>query len=57
VAVGDVHGNFEGLAGILQRTGLIDENLKWIGGQAVLVQTGDLLDRGGGVRQVHGKYI
>lgn len=52
VAVGDVHGNFEGLVQILQRTKLIDADMKWIGGRAVLVQTGDLLDRGGAVRQV-----
>lgn len=50
VAVGDVHGNFDGLVQILRRAGLIDADMKWIGGGAVLVQTGDLLDRGDGVR-------
>jgi hypothetical protein len=52
VAVGDVHGNFQGLVRILQRARLIDADMKWIGGRAVLVQTGDLLDRGGAVRRV-----
>ncbi|MFC1654186.1 metallophosphoesterase [Myxococcota bacterium] len=52
VAVGDVHGNFEGLSQILQRAQIINADLKWIGGRTVLVQTGDLLDRGGAVRQV-----
>ena len=52
VAVGDVHGNFEGLVQILQHVKLIDKEMKWIGGQTVLVQTGDLLDRGGAVRRV-----
>jgi len=52
VAVGDVHGNFDGLVQILQRAKIIDEQMKWTGGRAVLVQTGDLLDRGGAVRQV-----
>jgi hypothetical protein len=52
VAVGDVHGNYEDLVRILQRTKLIGKDLKWIGGQTVLVQTGDLLDRGAAVRQV-----
>ncbi len=46
VAVGDVHGSFDGLTAILQETWLIDENLHWSGGRATLVQVGDLLDRG-----------
>jgi hypothetical protein len=52
VAVGDVHGSFDGLVSILQAAGLIDEDSRWVGGDAVLVQTGDLLDRGPEVRQV-----
>jgi hypothetical protein len=51
VAVGDVHGAFTELVAILQRTGLIDGNRQWAGGNATLVQTGDLLDRGPQVRQ------
>ena len=46
VAIGDVHGAYPEFVSILQRTGLIDGNLKWIGGSVILVQTGDLLDRG-----------
>ncbi len=46
VAVGDVHGAFEPFTAILREAGLIDKNRKWIGGRAVLVQTGDVLDRG-----------
>ena len=46
VAVGDVHGDYEDFVGILQKTGLIDGNRQWIGGSSVLVQTGDLVDRG-----------
>jgi hypothetical protein len=52
VAVGDVHGSFDGLVQILTTTGLIDRNQHWSGGEATLVQIGDLLDRGTGVRQV-----
>ena len=51
VAVGDVHGNFEGLTSILQETGIIDTNLKWVGGSATYVQLGDLFDRGLQVRE------
>lgn len=52
VAVGDVHGSSVGLVTILQRAGLIDAETHWIGGDATLVQTGDLLDRGLDIRQV-----
>lgn len=50
VAVGDVHGAGSAFVSILQRARLIDEQKRWTGGSAVLVQTGDLLDRGTDVR-------
>lgn len=50
VAVGDVHGGADAFKAILQRTGLIDAGERWIGGTAVLVQTGDVTDRGPDVR-------
>jgi Calcineurin-like phosphoesterase len=46
VAVGDVHGDAEDFQLILKRTGLVDDQNRWSGGNATLVQTGDLLDRG-----------
>lgn len=52
VAVGDVHGAFDRYVAILQETGLIDARRRWIGGRAVLVQLGDVLDRGGDSRRV-----
>jgi calcineurin-like phosphoesterase family protein len=52
VAVGDVHGAGDAFASILQKTGLIDAQKRWTGGTAILVQTGDLLDRGQDVRQI-----
>ncbi|MCG6964335.1 MAG: metallophosphoesterase [Acidobacteria bacterium] len=52
VAVGDVHGSFSGLVEILTTTGLIDHDLHWTGGNATLVQVGDILDRGSDVRRV-----
>lgn len=52
VAVGDVHGDFDGLVDILSATGLIDGDLAWTGGSSVLVQTGDLLDGKSRVRDV-----
>lgn len=46
VAVGDVHGAFDQFVAILRAASLIDERNQWSGGKAVLVQTGDILDRG-----------
>jgi len=52
VAIGDVHGEYDGLVAILQQAQLIDAETHWIGGDATLVQTGDLFDRGARVRDV-----
>jgi hypothetical protein len=52
IAVGDVHGDYDQLAAVLRSAGLIDQNANWSGGAAHLVQTGDILDRGGHSRQV-----
>eukprot|EP00803_Ostreobium_quekettii_P009037 evm.model.scf_1653.2 EVM.evm.TU.scf_1653.2 scf_1653:11234-17196(-) len=46
IAVGDLHGDFQQTLEILKLVGVADPNGAWIGGDAVLVQTGDLLDRG-----------
>jgi calcineurin-like phosphoesterase family protein len=52
VAIGDVHGAGDAFVSILQKAGLIDGQKRWSGGTAILVQTGDLLDRGPDVRQI-----
>jgi hypothetical protein len=46
VAVGDVHGAYDNFVKVLQMAGLVDESVRWVGGGAHLVQTGDLLDHG-----------
>jgi tetratricopeptide (TPR) repeat protein len=46
VAVGDVHGAFDNFAAVLRNAGLVDEELRWIGGKTHLVQNGDVVDRG-----------
>jgi hypothetical protein len=50
VAIGDVHGAVDGFAAILTTAGLIDAKRQWVGGRTVLVQTGDVTDRGAGTR-------
>lgn len=46
VAVGDIHGDADQLLAVLRSAGLVDEQGKWSGSKAHLVQTGDILDRG-----------
>jgi hypothetical protein len=52
VAIGDVHGAYDGLIATLQGAGVIDDKLAWSGGKTHLVFTGDLLDRGAKSRDV-----
>jgi len=46
IAIGDVHGDMAATRTALRLAGLIDEQDDWTGGDATLVQTGDVLDRG-----------
>ncbi len=46
IAVGDVHGQFEGFVKILRHAKLINAQHHWCGGHSRLVQIGDILDRG-----------
>lgn len=52
VAFGDVHGDIEAARKVLRLAGAIDERDHWSGGKLVIVQTGDLIDRGDGDRAV-----
>ena len=46
VAIGDLHGDLEATRAALRLGGAIDDQDHWIGGDLVVVQTGDQLDRG-----------
>eukprot|EP01065_Artemidia_motanka_P020570 TRINITY_DN24629_c0_g1_i1.p1 TRINITY_DN24629_c0_g1~~TRINITY_DN24629_c0_g1_i1.p1 ORF type:complete len:413 (+),score=105.08 TRINITY_DN24629_c0_g1_i1:48-1241(+) len=46
VAIGDLHGDFHNGVLVLRQAGLVDEEGNWTGGSALLVQMGDLADRG-----------
>jgi hypothetical protein len=52
VAVGDVHGDLPAFRSILKDAGLVNDAGAWTGGDAVLVQLGDLIDRGPSTRGV-----
>ena len=46
IAIGDLHGDYEAYIEILGRAGLIDKKMRWSGETSILVQTGDIADRG-----------
>ncbi|RKZ17055.1 calcineurin [bacterium] len=46
VAIGDLHGDLDATRRALRLGGAIDHDDNWIGGQLIVVQTGDQLDRG-----------
>ena len=46
VAVGDLHGDFSAWLDIARDARLIDPANHWTGGKTILVQTGDMVDRG-----------
>ena len=52
VAIGDVHGDLEATRRALRLAGAIDEVDRWVGGDLVVVQTGDQLDRGDDEREI-----
>ena len=46
VAVGDLHGDYAAWIDIARDARLIDPANRWAGGRTILVQTGDIVDRG-----------
>ena len=46
VAVGDLHGDYDAWEAIARAAGLVDAKGRWAGGPTVLVQMGDVVDRG-----------
>ena len=46
VALGDLHGDLGATRQALRLAGAIDESDHWVGGDLIVVQTGDQLDRG-----------
>ncbi len=50
--LGDSHGEFDTVVGMLRNAGLIDADLRWTGGARHLVMLGDLFDRGADVTRL-----
>ena len=47
IVIGDLHGDYRVTIECLYRAGVITKDLKWNGGETVIVQMGDQIDRGG----------
>lgn len=47
IGIGDIHGDFLVLLGVLYLMNVIDLNGNWIGGDTIVVLCGDVLDRSG----------
>ena len=46
IAIGDVHGDLDTTLTALRLAGAINKHNNWVGGDLIVVQTGDVLDRG-----------
>jgi hypothetical protein len=53
VAIGDLHGDLSAARAALRAAGAIDGADRWIGGDLVIVQTGDILDRGDDEEEIY----
>jgi hypothetical protein len=52
VAIGDLHGDLDAAVAALRIAGAVDKDGNWAGGKLVVVQTGDVLDRGDEEREI-----
>lgn len=52
VAIGDLHGDWNGYMATLEAAGLVDARGRWNAGETHLVQTGDIPDRGPDTRRI-----
>jgi hypothetical protein len=53
VAIGDLHGDYEAWRAIARSARLIDQRGHWAGGRTILVQNGDVVDRGPDSRKIN----
>ncbi|KAK8861325.1 hypothetical protein IAR55_002144 [Kwoniella newhampshirensis] len=53
VAVGDLHGDIDNARKVLRMAKIIDTDSRWIGETDILVQTGDIVDRGAHANEIY----
>lgn len=51
-AIGDIHGEFDRVFTLLQKSGFVDASGNWIGGSRYLIIMGDMMDRGADATRV-----
>ena len=52
VAIGDFHGDYGAFENVMTRAGLMNEEGNWAGGKTLVIQVGDIADRGPDSRQI-----
>ena len=57
VAIGDVHGDFPAAMKALEIAGVMDNKGEWIGKNTVVVQVGDVMDRGDAELAIFTKFL
>jgi hypothetical protein len=53
LSIGDLHGDFKHSFELLKSLGVMDADGHWAGGRSVLVQTGDVVDRGDNAKELY----
>jgi len=56
-SVADLHGDLKAATDALLLTKLVDHEFNWIGGNRILVQTGDIVDRGPETREIYDLFV
>lgn len=52
IAIGDLHGDYDAYRALIEEADLVNARGRWIGGDTIFVQTGDIPDRGPDSRKI-----
>jgi hypothetical protein len=53
IGIGDLHGDLKNTIKVLKMSKIINAQQEWISGTDILVQTGDVVDRGKDAKQIY----
>eukprot|EP01084_Bolivina_argentea_P242540 406837_1 len=53
IAIGDLHGDLDQTYKLLQLSGILNKSKEWIANDTILIQTGDIVDRGSQSIQIY----
>jgi hypothetical protein len=53
IGIGDLHGDLRNTIKVLKMSKIINDKLEWISGTDILVQTGDVVDRGKDAKRIY----